>query len=808
MRKKWIRYVLWALIAFVAIWLLVFTIAFFYIKIRKDAIVSALRITLNEKITGRITFDDLTIDLFKNFPGISIDVKNFHIRDSSFDNHKRELMRVNVVSMGFGLVDLIAGNKNPKYLTLSDGQIFLFADSLGNKNWNILKEQGKSRSPQKVGLKKIKFKNINAFFHDVKKRKFYNVWFEKMKCNIDDNNEKIDLELESRAVIKSAYFNMRQGSYLTGKKLISKLDLFYDKPTGRLSLKNQIVNLNKQAYRITGDFYLRGEPHFTLAIKAKNLSLKEAASIFPSATAKKMNRFQLSKPLRTLDAVLSGPMKYRSYPLAKISFSVVDAKLEISPTSFDHCTFNGFLQNEIDSSKARTDSNSYLQFSNVKGEWEKNSFDSKKITFYNLIHPYLRCDIHTRFDVGRLEKAIATRQLDFNGGTGEATLDYAGPLETGADTVYKLNGIIRIQNGDITYNPRSLDFKNTDIELHFVHGDLLVKHMNTVVNENKIRINGQVKDFLNFFNTDPSKVAFNWNIYSPLIDISKLRSSLRRSSTVKKKKEGYTFFERLNTKIDRLFDACNAYLDVQTDQVVYKNFSAKKISGHVALTNDMVKLENFSLLHAGGSVQFSAFSKDKGVTSDLSLQSRMQDVDVKELFSSFNNFGMESLTSKNISGTFSADISLISMLDENGNLVKPANKGYVDFSLKNGRIENFKPLMEIDNNFLQKRDLSDVRFAELKDRLELNGNDIHVNRIEIQSTAVSMYVEGTYSFATNTDLSIQIPLKDQKKDRVFAPRNKGLNAKTGMSIFLRARDDKEGKLKITYDLFGRFRSKG
>jgi hypothetical protein len=105
----------------------------------------------------------------------------------------------------------------------------------------------------------------------------------------------------------------------------------------------------------------------------------------------------------------------------------------------------------------------------------------------------------------------------------------------------------------------------------------------------------------------------------------------------------------------------------------------------------------------------------------------MQNVDVKELFRSFNNFGMESLTHKNISGSFSADINLTSMLDGSGNLYKPANKGWVDFSLKNGRLENFQPLMDIDNNFLQKRDLSNVSFAELKDRLDLNGNDILVN---------------------------------------------------------------------------------
>ena len=149
------------------------------------------------------------------------------------------------------------------------------------------------------------------------------------------------------------------------------------------------------------------------------------------------------------------------------------------------------------------------------------------------------------------------------------------------------------------------------------------------------------------------------------------------------------------------------------------------------------------------------------------------------------------------------------MLDADNNFYRQANKGYVDFSLKNGKLENLAPLMEIDNNFLQKRNLSNVAFAELKDRFDLKGNDIHINRMEIRSTAVDMYVEGVYSFASNTDLSIQIPLhgQGQKKDGYQIPLNKGVNAKTGLSIFLRAKDDKNGKLKFNYDLFGRFRTK-
>ena len=803
MKKKWIKYTGGTIIVIIVVWMLFLGVAFFYIKTNKQKLINTVKAEIGSKISGKIDFSELSVDFFQNFPNISIDLTNLSLHDSLFAIHKRELLHVQHVYIGFGILSLFSRTKSLKYLKLANGSIYLFADTSGNKNWHILRTQPGNEKP--FDLEKVGFKNINVTFQDKSKFKYFNVWFEKMKCTISSTKENIKFEINNRSILKVMAFNTRRGSYLTNKKIISKWELNYDKMRQKVSMRNQTARINGHPYHLTGNFFLGDGPHFDLAIETANLPLTEAASLFPDRSKTKIDQFTLSRSLKSVKATVSGAMKYLSFPLAEVHFSVVNATLKISPATFEHCSFNGFYKNEIDPAKPRDDFNSFLQFTDVKGEWEENSFVSKNISFYNLIHPYLKCGVDFVFKLAQLEKAIASRRLDFNSGDGEAILNYSGPLAK-TDTTYALDGKIVIHDGDITYHPRNLDFKKTDLEFEFVKGDMLVKKMNTEINGNRIKINGSIDNFLNFFRADTSKASFVWEIYSPFLDVGKLRTSLHRNSSLKKK-SSYSFFDRLNDKIDKLFDDCNAYLAVQADKLIYKNFSAGKVKGKLVLTNEVIKLNNFSLTHAGGTILVNASSKDNGRNSDINLQSKMQDVNVKELFSAFNNFGMQSLTSKNISGNFSADINLTSMLDANNDLYKPANKGYVDFSLKDGRLVNFRPLMDIDNNFLQKRNLSDVSFAELKDRLDINGNDIYIHRMEISSTAVKMFVEGTYSFADNTDLSIQVPLHGQKKDLDEAPKNKGVNAKTGMSIFLRAKDDKDGKLKFSYDLLGRFRSK-
>jgi hypothetical protein len=70
----------------------------------------------------------------------------------------------------------------------------------------------------------------------------------------------------------------------------------------------------------------------------------------------------------------------------------------------------------------------------------------------------------------------------------------------------------------------------------------------------------------------------------------------------------------------------------------------------------------------------------------------------------------------------------------------------------------------------------------------------------INSTVLTLFLEGIYGLNNNTDISIQVPLKNlKKKDEEARPEYISGDAKGGMSVFLRAAADKDGKIKIKYD---------
>lgn len=129
----------------------------------------------------------------------------------------------------------------------------------------------------------------------------------------------------------------------------------------------------------------------------------------------------------------------------------------------------------------------------------------------------------------------------------------------------------------------------------------------------------------------------------------------------------------------------------------------------------------------------------------------------------------------------------------------------VDFLLRDGALINYEPVKKLQRFVFKKRDFDNIRFAELKNRLEIDNQEIKINRMEIQSTVMSMFVEGIYNQKGGTDISIQVPLSNFKRRRAdYNPENIGVDKKGGSSLFIRGRPGDDGRIQFKLDLFRKF----
>ena len=235
---------------------------------------------------------------------------------------------------------------------------------------------------------------------------------------------------------------------------------------------------------------------------------------------------------------------------------------------------------------------------------------------------------------------------------------------------------------------------------------------------------------------------------------------------------------------------------------------AKNFTASIQLEGNTWAVKNASLQHGDGSVAVSAFIKELSpnrlsFTSEIALKN----VDAKKTFYAFENFGIKGISHENIRGKLNLNAKYSLLLNGKGEPNMNTITGNGNFSLKNGALLNFPPLLEVQKTAFKNRDFSNVQFAEISNTLVFENAGVTIKRMAISSSVLTLFLEGIYGLNNNTDISIQVPLKNLKKKEDEAhPEFISGDAKGGMSVFLRAAADKDGKIKIKYDPLKRLKS--
>jgi hypothetical protein len=332
---------------------------------------------------------------------------------------------------------------------------------------------------------------------------------------------------------------------------------------------------------------------------------------------------------------------------------------------------------------------------------------------------------------------------------------------------------------------------------------MIVDNLNLYSGTTDLIMNGAVKNIFYLINQKNKKLLLDWTIHSNKLNLNDFISYLKQkhvSAVVKKKKSSLA---QTVTEFTNLLETADFNLSLNAKQLIYKKFNGENLQAKMIMNDNFINLKNITVQQAGGSISLQGILRNDPASNPFSIKAQLTKVNVSKTFYAFDNFGLKSPTDKNIGGTMTADITMQGGLTTRAQIIPDELKGFVKFNLENGQLINFEPVQKIQEIVFKKRDFSDIQFADLHDLLEINGENITVNRMEIRSTVLHMFVEGMYNLKTGPDLSIQVPLSNLKNNSKDALTNKGTDSKTGVSARLRAQRGNDGKVKISWDPFNK-----
>ena len=804
-RKRYFRVLLKIAVSCILLILLFWGGIYIYFRLNKEKLLGKVTQTISARLKGEASIKDIGLNFLINFPYVTLRLEGVTLRDSMYKVHHHDLLRARKLFISSSTFQLLTGQIEPSKIVIEQGQLFMFTDAGGYTNSYI------TTSPSKEGKKlsfrslpdKVVLKNFRIVLYNIPKQKLYDLFVRKLKCGISSSEGFVDFKTDLELAVNDMAFNLKKGSYAKDKPIKGEFRMRFDTLQRVLSLNKAKLRIGGSPFIVSGSFHFDSTRDFNLQFVANQIPFKNANALLSQHISRKLDSIDFKKPI-DLQADITGRTSYKDTPFLNVSMVVKDNYVTTNKGNFANCSFKASFTNHFEDSITRDDKNSAIHITELKTDWEGVPISSEDIKVINLIHPVLTCDVQSNTDLSHLDELIGSESFKFIKGEARTKFKYHGPLGDSADVSPYISGSFSFNDAEMEYLPRQMKLSGISGDIIFDSSDIRLKEIKGKVQGSPVTINAEIKNFFALMDIDPGKLELSSSIYMPSLDVEHFKSFLGTRSKSASPRKASARLAKLSRSIDRFMDVCNMNTSVQADKIQYKRFAATDVKANVYLTSNTWRFKGVSLKHAEGLLNLDGELEGlQENNSRFTMDASLQRINISKLFYAFNNFGLEDIGSENIKGWLTTNISLAGIMDKNATPVPSSLRGVIDLSLDKGELINFEPLQKMSLFLLKKRDFSNLEFAELKNQFQVEGRSIIIKRMEVQSTALSMYVEGLYDLkGDSTDLVIQVPLSNLKKRKPdYVPENKGLDAKAGMSVYVRARSGKGNDIDFQVGLF-------
>lgn len=792
-----------------AIILLAFIGGWIYLKQHKKEVITFIESEAKKGLNGgTLHIGDISIGFNHTFPRLAFTIDTLTLRDSLWLLHRHDLISATRVYATLSFFKLIVGKIDIDRVQLEKPHIYLYTDSLGYSNTSLFKKNDppKKDAPKNLDYPILEISNGSLVVDKKDANKFFGYDINGLECTIHGNPEnqalKIDVDLDCK--IQRMTFNPEKGPYLEGKTVAGEFQIEFNKDSKILQFEKIKLAVDQQLFILTGKFYLADVPTpFLLSWETDHLSFKKAASFLATNIRLKLDPYDITETITHLTGSLDNSEPQYSTPLIHLRLNVENKIITTPPLSITNASFTATFNNEEEKGKGHEDSNTVMHFMPFHGSWDNVAFSCDTLIIRDLIHPRAKIHVVSDFQLENINAIMDENTLAFTKGSGKIDLNYSGSLEKNYDSLRSITGTFRMDSAVLNYVPRNLLLTDGKGTIRFQNKDIYIEHLRLNSGSTDLLMDGKIKSVFYLINQKNNKLSIDWNIRSNKLNLNDFTSYLKQTKTKVVSKKKKSSFAQSLSQFTALLESASFNLNLGAKQLIYKKFNAENLAANLEMDDNAINLKKIFLQHAGGTIALQGLLRNLPASNPFSFKAELRNVNVSKIFYAFNNFGLKSPTDKNIGGTLTSDVTLQGGFTTKAQLIPEELKGFVKFNLHDGQLVNFEPVQKIQQTVFKSRNFSDIQFADLHDLLEINGNNIKVNRMEIHSTVITMFVEGIYNTKTGPDLSIQVPLSNLKANKDSILRNKGIFSKTGVSARLRAQKGEDGKVKISWDPFNK-----
>ena len=766
---KWTGGILLGVFLFVAILIFAF----------QDKIIEKSIAEINKNLEVPMTVTDVEFAFWSSFPNISIDLLDVEITSKNTD---KSLLKSKKFNLRFNPLDLLVGDYNLKQINVSNGELNLYVDSLGNDNYNIIKEaEGEDESDFKLELQSVKLKSMKVNYQNDVTNQKYRSLFDLVELSGELSEEKFDMLTSGKIQLISA--KSSDITLVKNQEINFNLNLNVDQ-------KKSITRLDKAEILIGGlPFSIDARvdtDSLQMHISSKDIQLTDAVekiSIDPGNELQKLN----GKGTLDFDLNITGGMGAADPIDIACEFSIKDG--QIIETSENLKFENIQLQGHY----AKKDSTlEELVLKKVSFDSETGPF-SGTLSINDFERPKIKGTAKGSINLRSAHRVFHFSDFDQMHGKLNLFCDFeAVQAEKDADIqLKKCSGDISIVNSNFKLENDKRNFKEVNGKLKFTTRQVRVKDFALKVNDSDMKLKGTFSNVFNYI-YNKGTLSVDLKLSGDKIKLDDLGSTTKEEKIADG--EIYALPSDLKGKIG-----------ISVGSLSYEGHTFERLRGQMKIQDREINFTSFSLENSGARVKGNLSIEEKS-PEEFELKTNLSSnrIDVKKAFKEWNNFYQDVILADNISGTADLSMQLRAMFNFGKGIDYPSLDSKLNLKISNGQLKNAEIMKDIaegikdspaklalgkKNLKLLEERLKDISFSTLKNEISIKNEVVTIPRMNISSSALNMNVSGTHAFSNQVDYRFDFKFRDLLSSERDSEFGEIIDDGSGFRMFLKMTGD-------------------
>ena len=744
--------------------ILIISCALIFSYIYKDEVIYFVKSEINKKINTKIEVERVNFSVLRNFPNASLEFVNVKIHSSKNIDTKEfksidasALLFAENIFLEFSIIDVLKKNYKISEIKIKKSKINILIDSKRRNNYRFWKENETNDSSSfEFNLKNLIIKESEIFYIDKNSQFNTNFHANKMQISGDFSSQNFSLKTEIDAFLNSLTIDKKK--YLKPQEV--ELNINLSNTNDKYFINDGTLILSNNNFNINGRVDFSQNVIVDLKISADKLKIKSFQNIFSKEIENYFSEYDTDGKI-SFDAIYKGEISKTKYPK-------FDTQFQISNGYFFNKTENIELKNINIEGNFSNGKEKSLKSSTLKAQKFstifKNSKISGKFSIENFVNPKINFKIDSEIELSDLSESNNLSEINKINGKLFATVNGFGKIYSGenqlAKTISKLNvsGKLNLIDANISLINFAEELKDINANFTYENKKLSTENLNIKFNNSTFILSGFIQAPINYFIEENETLTGKINLSSDFLNLSEIIGSYNSTDS-----SNFQFPDNISLNIISEFK-----------RFEFENFIANDLKAEILLIPNKTLIKSFDCKSMQGTISSigSISQKTNGIIN-LELKNRLNNIEIQDLFFSFNNFGQTFIIDENLKGKLNLNFELKSNLNPNFSFIEKSIEVNSNIEIVQGELINFEPMKEL-SKFIELSELEHIKFSKLENNINIKNESIIIPKMNIYSSALNISISGKHNFNHNFSYKLELFLNEILGKR-FRKKNKSEN---------------------------------